>query len=138
MQSCPPPRWFISPQAFFAAVDNVVDIFFVNACYADQVQQGQNSGCFGNHVLEHCVSREVFVNVMSSLYETNSFASKYQWLSMFFVYKVLNFGSVNTFMDSCNDGIVDYWVAANFSLVAATKLFSRLTSSKTSTHCISM
>ena len=51
---------------------------------------------------------------MSSLYETNSFASEYQWLSMFFVYKVLNFGSVNTFMDSCNDGIVDYWVSSKF------------------------
>ena len=49
---------------------------------------------------------------MSSLNETNGFAVEYQWLSVLFVYKVLNLGSLNAVVDSSNDGLIDYWVSS--------------------------
>ena len=109
--------------SLFTAVDNVVDLVFVDAGNTDQVQQGQNSRCFGNHVLQHGVSGEVFVNVMCSLNETDGFAAIYQWFSMLFVYKVLNLGSVNAFVDSSNDALVDYWVSSKFIFYLSYELF---------------
>ena len=102
----------------FAAVDYVLDFGSVDAGFAEHMEDSEDAGSLGYQVLEHNVSGEVGVYVVSSLDITDQLAFVRDGLCMLFIDEVHDVVLIDAVLDHGHDVLGDDGVSSQLCLVS--------------------
>ena len=105
-----------------AAVDDVLDVGFLQARVVHAGEQSQDGGRLGDDVFVHDVSGEVHVDIVGALDAADQNAVVVQALGVLLLDQALDLTELNALLDAGHDALVDHGVGGELILVGGDKV----------------